>query len=334
MEMNSIPTLGVLVSRSALRLVIGALYLGLSAAASHAQSYPTQPVKLVVPFPAGGGTDLVARVIARPLSESLGQQVFVDNRPGAGARMGTEAAIRSAPDGYTLLMVSGTYATSPALYKTAYDAIKDITPISIIGEQPLVIAVGPSAPFQNLTELIAYAKANPGKLNYASAGNGSFSHLTAEYFAQEAKIQLTHVPYKGMAPAYNDLMSGIVQLTVGAVVSTLPHLKSGRMRAIAVTSTGRSPLLPDVPAVAEKLPGFQVVSWYGLMGPKGMPPAVVTRLNKEMDKAIRLPEVQRGLSGEGLDLIGGPPSAFTSAIRRDVEKWKRVVKGSNITPDQ
>ncbi len=309
-----------------------ALVLLLTAApgAPAQQKYPTKPIRLIIPFPPGGGTDITARILMQPVSQAFGQSVVVDNRAGGAATVGTETAVRANPDGYTLLMVSGSYGAIPALYKLPYDPVKDIQPIILIGELGLVVASHPAVPVKSVKELVAYAKANPGKLNYGSTGTGSLAHLSGEFFKLETKVDLTHVPYKGMGPALNDLAAGQIQLTFGSVVATMPHVRSGRLRAIAVTTAKRSGALPDVPAVGETVAGYEAVNWYGILGPKGVSKDIVMRWNNEVARALQTDKIKSRLAGEGLELAGGPPEQFLNVIRRDVEKWTRVVKEVKI----
>lgn len=238
-----------------LLLSAGAVLMFVTAPGAWSQKYPTKPIRLIVPFSPGGGTDILARIIAPLVSASLGQSVVVDNRAGAAAMIGTEMAVRANPDGYTLLIVSGTYGATPALHKLTYDPVRDIQPIILMTELGLLVASHPGVPAKNVKEIIAHAKSNPGKLNYASTGAGSFSHLAAEYFRLEAKVDLTHVPYKGTGPALTDIIAGQIQLTFGSVVATIPHVRTGRLSAIAITTAKRTAALPDLPAVGETLPG-------------------------------------------------------------------------------
>jgi len=322
-----VPGLLVIASCS---LVSGAA-VAQAASTGSGQGYPSKPIRLIVPFPPGGGTDIVARIIAQPVSERLGQTVVVDNRGGGSATVGTETAVRANPDGYTLVMVSGSYGATAALYKLPYDPVNGIQPIILVGELGLVVATHPAVPVKSVKELIAYAKGNPGKLNYGSTGTASLAHLSGELFKLEAKVDLTHVPYKGMGPALNDLIGGQIQLTFGSVVSTIPHLKSGRLRAIAVTTAKRSAALPDVAAVGETVPGYAAVNSYGILGPKGLSKNIVLRWNNEVARALQADEIKSRMAGQGLELAGGPPEQFLNLIRRDVETWKRVVKAAKIT---
>ena len=296
-----------------------------------AQGYPSKPIRLVVPFTPGGGTDILARVIAQRVSESLGQPIVVDNRPGAGGTIGFETVARANPDGYTLIIVNSNYSGTSAIVNLSYDPVNDVAPIILIGETGLVLVVHPSMPVKSVKELIAHAKANPGKLNYSSVGAGSLTHLALELFKLESKVDVTHVPYKGGSPALNAVISGEVQLTAISAVPTIPLVNSGRLRAIAVTTGKRMTLLPEVPAVSETLPGYEANHWYGMWGPKGLPKGIIARWNKEVANVLLTEEMKSRLAGEGVEPAGGPPEQFLKIIRRDVEKWKRVVKEMKIT---
>ncbi len=308
-----------------------AAFAAVAASSAWAQGYPFKPIRLIVPFAPGGGTDIMSRVIAQRVSESLGQPVVVDNRAGGGGTIGAEMAVRASRDGYTLIMVSGSYGPNAAVYKLPYDPVGDIQPVIMIGETGLVVASHPAVPVKNVKDLVAYAKANPGKLNYGSVGTGSITHLAIELFKLEAKVDLTHVPYKGMGPVLNALIGAEVELTFGSMVATVPQVKSGRLRAIGVTTSQRSSALPGVPTVGETVAGYEVVHWYGIWGPKGVSRDIVTRWHKEVAKVLRTDEMKSRMAGEGLEPAGGPPEQLLNVIRRDVEKWKKVVKEAKIT---
>ncbi len=295
-----------------------------------AQGYPSKPIRLIVPFVPAGGTDIMARVIAAQVSESLGQTIVVDNRPGAGGIIGTETVIRANPDGYTLIMVNSNFSGSAAIQKLPYDPVKDIEPIVLIGETGLLLAVNPSLPVNSVKDLVAHAKANPGRLNYASVGAGSLTHLSLELFKLGTKVDITHVPYKGGSPALTATVSGEVQLTAISIVPTLPLVKTGRLRAIAVTTGKRSPVLPEVPTIGETVPGYESIHWYGVWGPKKLPKAIVARWNKEVATVLQSKEMKIRMAAEGLEPAGGPPEQLMTVVRRDVEKWKRVVKEAKI----
>jgi len=298
-----------------------------------AQNFPTKPMRMVSAFAPGGGTDILARAIATPVSESFGQPVVVDNRPGAGGTMGSEFVARAAPDGYTIIMVASTYTATAAYEPPSYDPINGIQPIILIGTTGLVLTVHPSIPAKSVKELIDHAKANPGKLNYSSVGNGSVPHFAQEQFRLQTGINIVHVPYKGGGPAVIALVGGEVQMTTISMVAILPHVKAGRLRAIAITSPARSGALPDIPTISETVPGFEVVHWYGIWGPKGMPKPIVARWNREVAKVLRTEETRNRSRAEGLETAGGPPEEFGEIIRRDVQKWRKVVKEANIKRD-
>jgi tripartite-type tricarboxylate transporter receptor subunit TctC len=296
-----------------------------------AQKYPNKPVRMIVPFAAGGGTDIMARIIAQKMSEVLGQSVIVDNRGGGGGTIGTETAVRAAPDGYTLIMVSGSYGTNAALYKQSYDPVKDIQPLVLLGETGFVVALHPTVPIKNVKEMIAYAKANPGKLNYASTGTGGITHLASELFDLMAGTRMTHIPYKGTGPALTDLLGGQVQLIFGSTPATLPHARSGKLRGIAVTTPKRIAPLPDVATVGETLPGYDAVLWYGMWGPKGLPKDIIATWNREVAKILQTEDMKKRMASDALEPGGGPPEQFLQVLQRDVAKWTKVVKEAKIT---
>lgn len=311
-------------------LLVGAIVGSVVTPNALAQAYPTKPIRLIAPFAPGGGTDILGRVLAVPVSEALGQTIVVDNRPGAGGAIGAEMTARAEPDGYTLILVSSSYAASSAFQKLSFDPVNDIQSIVLIGTTGLIMVVHPSVPVKSVGELIAYAKANPGKLNYASVGTGSANHLMFEYFKLQTKVNLVHVPYKGGGPALNAVIGSEVGLTATSMVQTLPQVKAGRVRAIGITSDKRLPLLPDVPTISETVPGFTVLHWYAIWGPKGLPKNIVARWNKEVAKVLLTDEMKGRMKLEGLEPGGGPPAQFQQIIKRDVEKWKRVIKEANI----
>lgn len=295
-----------------------------------ADAYPTKSIRMLVPFAPGGGTDIMARLIASNMSATLGQQVIVDNRAGGGGTIGAETAVRATPDGYTIIMVSGSYGTNAALHKLPYDPVKDIQTIVMIGESGFVLALHPSVPAKTVPELVAHAKANPGKLNYASTGTGGITHLATELFDLMAGTKMTHIPYKGTGPALSDLLGGQVQLIFGSMPATIPHARTGKLRGIGVTTAKRAGPLPDVPAIGEFVKDYEAVLWYGLWGPKGLPKPVIGRWNEGVARILKTAEMQKRLAGDGVEPAGGPPEQFQKAIARDVEKWKKVVKSANI----
>jgi tripartite-type tricarboxylate transporter receptor subunit TctC len=315
--------------------VLGVL-LACVAPGAFAQAYPNHTIRLVVPFPAGGTTDILARAAAQKLTESLGQAVVVDNRPGAGGNIGADIVAKSAPDGYTLLMGTvGTHAINPSLYaKMPYDHVKDFVPVVLVAGVPNVLVVNPSVPVHSVADLIKLAKSKPGEINFASSGAGTSIHLSGELFKTMAGVDMTHVPYKGSAPALTDLMGGQVQVMFDNLPSSLALIKSGKLRAIAVTSLKRAPALPDVPTIAESgLPGFEASSWFGVLAPAGTPAPVVARLNAEVNKWLQSPEAREQLLAQGAAAAGGTPEQFAAHIRAETEKWAKVVKASGAKVD-
>jgi tripartite-type tricarboxylate transporter receptor subunit TctC len=311
--------------------------LGVAAPASaQGGGYPGKPIRIVVPFPPGGTTDILARAVGQQLAQAWGQQVIVDNRPGAGGNIGSELVAKSAPDGYTLLMGTvGTHAINPSLYaKMPYDHVKDFTPVILVAGVPNVLVVHPSVPANTVAELIAYGKANPGKLNFASSGSGTSIHLAGELFKVQTGLQMTHVPYKGSAPAIQDLLGGQVQLMFDNLPSALPQIKAGKLRALGVTSATRAAALPDVPTIAESgLPGFEASSWFGLLAPAGTPADVVARLDAEVAKWLASPEAKEKLLAQGAIAGGGTPEDFAKHIAAETAKWAKVVKESGAKVD-
>ncbi|OGA23675.1 MAG: hypothetical protein A3I02_16055 [Betaproteobacteria bacterium RIFCSPLOWO2_02_FULL_67_26] len=307
--------------------------LGLLFAAGGAQAqeiYPPKPIRLVVPFPAGGQTDIVARSLMQKIGEAFKQTVVVDNRPGAGGTIGAEIGVKAPGDGYTLIMISTSYTSNAALYKLAYHPMNDIVPITYIGEIANLVTVHPSGPARNIKELVAYAKANPGKINYGSGGTGSGNHLAAEFFSQMTGAKFTHVPYKGATSAVNDLIGGNIQLIFGGLPGLIPHVKANRVRGLAVTSIKRSNSVPDIPTVAETVPGYEAVSWASIIGPRGVPRDVVTRWNREMDRILQQPDIKQRMAVIGLEPVGGPPERLRALLVRDLAKWRKVVKTADI----
>ncbi|MBI2509751.1 MAG: tripartite tricarboxylate transporter substrate binding protein [Betaproteobacteria bacterium] len=313
--------------------IAAALALLLAPGGAQAQGkYPARPVRLIVPFVPGGGTDIVSRALALKMSDTLGQSVIVDNRPGASGRIGAEIAVKSSPDGYTLIMVSASYAGASALYRLPYDPVNDITPIVQVGQSAFVVVVNPSVPVKSIKELLSYARANPGKLNYGSTGTGGITHLATELFQLTAGTNMTHVPYKGTGAALTDLLAGQIQLLFGSLPSMVPQVEAGRLRGIAVTTPKRVAALPDMPTVAEAGVPYEAILWYGLWGPKGLPRNIVSLWNKEANRIIRLPETQARYKKEGLEPAGGPPEQFREVIRKDIARLRDVVNKANIKP--
>ena len=296
-----------------------------------ADPYPAKPIRVIVPFAPGGGTDMIARVLMQEASGSLGTSIVVDNRGGAGGVVGTELGVRAPADGYTLTLGSGSYATSAALSELAYDPVKDITPVILVGDSPFIMTVNPAVPAATLQDLIRLAKAKPGSLSYGTTGTGGITHLAVELFDMMAGTQMVQIPYKGTAPALNDVIGGQIPVMLGTAPSTLPHVRSKRLRALAVTSAKRSAFAPELPTVAEAgVPGYEAVTWYAVWGPKKLPAAVVARLNAELAKALTVPEIRRKFEVEALEIRGGPPQALGKLMIREIEKWKVVVKKANL----
>lgn len=316
-------------------LCTAAVVLGLNGGPdrAHAQNFPNRTITLVIPFAPGGSTSIVGRVIADKMSELIGEKVVVDNRPGAGGTVGTKAVAKSDPDGYTIALgYTGTLAIGPSLFKNAgYDPRKDFAPIGMIGNAPNSLVVHPSFPAKTVAELIAYAKANPGKVNFGSAGAGTASHITGEYFAATAGIKLVHVPYKGTGPALTDLLGGHIPMAFAPIPASHANVSAGMLRALAVTSTTRSGLLPDVPTIAEAaLPGFDASLYYGLVAPAGTPRPVIDKLNKTLNAALASDEVKKQLGLDGTEITPGTPEAYTAFIDKDEKKWAGLVKASGV----
>ena len=316
--------------RNFLHLAAGAAALTAVSRTAWAQAYPTRPVRIVVGNPAGGAPDIIARLIAQGLSERLGQQFFVENRPGAGTNIATEAVVRAPPDGHTLLMVGTTQAINATVYKRLnFNFTHDIAPVASIVRIPIVMLVNPSLPAKTVPEFIAYAKANPGKVSMASTGVGSTPHMTGEMFKMMADIDLVHVPYRGGTAVVADLIGGQVQvLFVGT--ETIEHIRSGKLRAIAVTTTTRLDLLPDIPTVGEFLPGFEASVWFGIGAPRNTPPDIIEKLNKEINAALEDPKLKARLAELGGTVLAGSPDDFGKLIVDDTEKWAKVIKSAGI----
>jgi tripartite-type tricarboxylate transporter receptor subunit TctC len=326
------------------RRVVTALAAACALAAiapAHAQSWPTKPVRIVVPFPAGGTTDIVARSLGAELQKMWGQSVVIDNRPGAGGNIGADAVAKSAPDGYTVLMGTvGTHAINQSLFtqngqKMPFDPVKDFAPITLCAAVPNVMVINPKLPVNSVPEFIRYAKANPGKVNMASSGNGTSIHLTGELFKTVTGIYMVHLPYRGSAPAITDLIAGNVNVMFDNLPSALPHIKSGRLRALAVTSRNPSAALPGVPTIeqAANLKDFDASSWFGLFAPAGTPRAIVDKIQGDVAKALSVPEVRERFVSQGAEPGGNTPDQFSAFIKGEIEKWARVVKVSNARVD-
>ena len=312
-----------------------ALLLVAFAAVAAAQGYPTRPVRLIIPFPPGGSNDIVGRMIAAQLGERLGQTMVVDNRGGAGGTIGTELAAKAPADGYTVLLISTAYAFNTSIYKKLpYDPVKSFTPVALLGSGPGVLVVNPALPVNSVRDLIAFAKERPGKLNNASAGVGSFQHLASELFRIQAGIEWLHVPYKGGGPAMMDLIAGQADASVGSLIQMLPHIRSGKLKALGTTGVKRSPVLPDVPTVAEAgVPGYEATNWWGLLAPAGIPPAIVERLHQEVVAVQASAETRKRFETEGAEAVQMNPAQFGAFIAAETTKWARVVKEAGIAAE-
>jgi tripartite-type tricarboxylate transporter receptor subunit TctC len=296
-----------------------------------AQPYPAKPVRVIVPFAPGGGSDFTGRLVAQKLTERLGTTFVVENRPGAGGNLGAELALKAPADGYTLLLISASYTVNPSVYKLSFDPIADITPVIQVSGGPYVVAVHPSVPANTLAEFVAYAKRQPEKLAYGTSGNGSIMHVASQYFADAAGIKVLHIPYKGTGPALQDTIGGQVQLIFGAIPATLPHVKAGRLRALAVTTSKRVSAAPDLPTVAEVgYPGYEVTNWHGLIAPRGVPAEIVERLNREVNELIKGEEMKKSLAADGLEPAGGSPAQFAEVLKVEAARWAKVVKQAGI----
>jgi len=307
----------------------------LTAPAALAQDYPVKSIRMVLPFPPGGVTDLLARALAEKLAPRLGQPVIVDNRPGAGTVLASDLVARAPADGYTLLMAASSLGTAPLIYeKVGYDPIKSFAPVTLVASVVHVVVVNPQLPVKSVKELIAYAKTNPGKLNYSSTGTGTSTHLEGELLKSMANVYMVHIPYRGSGPALTDLVGGQVSVMIDALGSSGPFIKAGKLRALAVTTAKRSQSVPELPTVAESgVPGYEAMPWLGLVAPAGTPQPIVDRLHREVAKVLEEPDIKERLKGWGLDIIGYSPTEFASFIRRDVEQWSRVITNARIKAD-
>jgi tripartite-type tricarboxylate transporter receptor subunit TctC len=315
-------------------LCVGLLCAGAAAPAAgqtpDASRFPAKPIRFVVPFPPGGSNDILARFLAQKLSERLPQQTIVDNRPGADGLIGTDMAARAAPDGHTIVIVSTSYTQNPAIHKLPFDPVKSLTPVAQIATGPNVITAHPSFVARNVKELIALAKSKPGQLRYASSGIGGFNHFCGELFNTMAHVKLEHIPYKGGGPAMLDVMTGQVEVTFGTLIQALPHIRSGKLKPLGVGSAKRSPLLPQVAAIAETVAGYEGSIWWGVLTPAGVPPAIVNRLNGELNAVLREPEMVKRLAAEAAEAVVDTPEAFGKLIANDLSKWSRIAKQANI----
>ena len=302
---------------------------------AQAQNYPSKPLRLVVPFPAGGGTDIIARTLGDRMAADLGQPVIIDNRPGAGTMIGTDNVAKSAPDGYTLLIATFAHAVNPSLQaKVPYNTNGDFAPVALVGRSPNVLVVNPNKPFKSVADVLAYAKANPGKLSYGSFGNGTSAHLAGELFKSLAKVEMVHVPYKGSAPALTDLLGGQIDMMFTTVASVAQYIKSNRLRALAVTSSARSAAYPNLPTIAEAgVPGYAAESWYGIYVPTGTPAPVVARLNQSVHAAVKTEAFKSRIEEEGLMVANGAPEELSKYVQAEEARWARVVSEAKIKVD-
>lgn len=317
------------------RAVVSIIGFALLPSAAVAQTYPHKPVRLIVPFAAGGPGDAIGRMLGRQLTESLGQPVVIDNRSGASTIIGTELAAKSPPDGHTLLLISTTHAVNPGLMpKLPYDPIKDFAPVTLITATPFMLAIHPSVAAKSVAEFVTLAHGKAGSLNYGSSGAGSSIHLTTELLKSAANLQMTHVPYKGSGPAFIDLIAGQIQVLFSSTVSTLPHVKSGKVRGLAITSLKRAPALPEIATIAESYPGFESSSWFGLLVPAKTPQVVVDRLLKGTRAALKSPEVHQSLLSQGAEPGGASPAEFGAYFQMEIRKWAKVIQSAGIRLEQ
>ncbi len=317
---------------NASRKLITGLALAALCGTAAAQNYPGKTVRMVVGYPPGGPTDVIARIVSQKLTQAWGQQFIVDNRPGASGMIGAELTARAAPDGYTLLMVPVTYAVTPSLFaKMNYDVEKDLAPVAQVAAAPFILVVHPTLPVKTVKDLIALDRRNPGQINFASASTGGMPHLAGELFNSMTGTKLVHIPYKGAAPATTDLLSGQVTLMFNNMLSAMPQVKAGRLRAVAVTSTKRSPAAPELPTIAETVPGYEASGWYGAFAPAATPKDIINRLNAEMNRAMKMPDVAQRLAGDGVEAVGTTPEQFGAYLKQEVAKWSKVVKTSGAT---
>jgi tripartite-type tricarboxylate transporter receptor subunit TctC len=320
--------------RRFLHLAAGAAALPAASLIARAQAYPSRPARIVVPFAAGGSTDISARLIGQWLSERLGQQFVIENRPGAGSNIGTEVVVNAPPDGYTLLLVGASSAINATLYeKLNFNFLRDITPVSGINSVPFIMAVHPSFPAKTVSEFIAYARANPGKVNMASGGNGTAGHLSGELFKLLTGLNMVHVPYRGEAPALTDMLAGHVQAMFGTMPAAIESVRAGKLRPLAVTSARRSELLPDLPTVGDFVPGYETSAWQGVGAPKNTPVEIIDRLNKEINAGLADPKIKARVADMGGTVLAGSPADFGKLIADETEKWGKVVKFSGAKPD-
>ena len=318
--------------KATMLLIVVTFLLGVGIQPLIADEYPTRPIRMIVPFPPGGGNDLLARSISQPLAQAIGQSVVVDNRGGAGGQIGATLAAAAAPDGYTIFLGSiGNLTFLPVLQsKLQYEPIRDFAPVTLLATSAFILVVNPAVPAKSVKELIALAKSQPGKLNYGSSGSGSSLHMTGELFKYASGTDITHVPYKGTAPALIDLLSGQVQMLFSTMPSVVPHVKSGKLRGLGVSSLKRTEAVPDVPPIAEAVPGFEVLNWQGIVVPKKTPEAIVQKLNRALLEALKSPDTIKALAKQGLDAAGGTPEQFGALIKSEIDKYGKVAKAANL----
>jgi tripartite-type tricarboxylate transporter receptor subunit TctC len=316
------------------RQTMAGLVLAAFCGAAAAQSYPAKTVRMVVGYPPGGPTDVLARIVSQKLTQTWGQQVIVDNRPGASGMIGAEFTARAAPDGYTLLMVPVTYAVTPSLFaKMTYDVEKDLSPVAQVAAAPFILVVHPTLPVKTVKDLIALDRRSPGQINFASASTGGMPHLAGELFNSMTGTKLVHIPYKGAAPATTDLLSGQVTLMFNNMLSAMPQVKAGRLRAVAVTSSKRSAAAPELPTIAETVPGYEASGWYGAFAPAATSKELIGRLNAEINRIMKMPDVTQRLAGDGVEAVGTTPEQFGAYLKQEVAKWGKVVKASGAKAD-
>jgi tripartite-type tricarboxylate transporter receptor subunit TctC len=316
-----------------LQLIAG-LTLAACCAAASAQNYPTKTVRMIVGYPPGGPTDVLARIVSQKLTQAWGQQVIVDNRPGASGMIGAEFTARAAPDGYTLLMVPVTYAVTPSLFsKMTYDVEKDLAPVAQVAAAPFILVVHPTLPVKTVKDLITLARSRPGQLNFASASTGGMPHLAGELFNSMTGVKMVHIPYKGAAPATTDLLSGQITLMFNNMLSAMPQVKAGRLRAVAVTSLKRSAAAPELPTIAETVPGYEANGWYGAFAPAATSRDLINRVNAEMNRIMKMPDVTQRLAGDGVEAVGTTPEQFGAYLKQEIAKWGKVVKASGAKAD-
>ena len=319
------------------RLAIGAVAAAaatLMGASAQAQDYPARPIQVIVPFAGGSASDVVTRILLDRMAKALGQPFIVDNRPGAGGNVGTELVLRAPPDGYTLLLVSSSYGANPALYKLGFDPVTAFAPITLVSQQPFIMAINTGVPAKSVKEFVAYAKANPGKLNYLSSGAGGIQHLATELFKSMAGVDIVHIPYKGGSSGLNDLLAGHVHMEFGTVLSTMPIVRNGQLRALAVTTSTRSPVLPDLPTLAESgVSGYHVSGWYAVLAPAATPRPVTGLLNREIVSLLQAPDVRERFAREGSTVLASTPGQVVDHLQTDIAKWQKLVKEAHIRLD-